>query len=73
MNAFDHPLQNRLAILAPSTSKRGDLVVEGNVYTHVDIAKIADQHPPVPTPEVDHHEIPSFEVRELEAKADDGE
>jgi len=72
MNAFDRPLQIGWRFWHHQ-HQTGDLVVEGNVYTHVDIAKVADQHPPVPTPEVDHHEIPSFEVRELEAKADDGE
>jgi len=73
MNAFCPSLTKQVGDFGTINIKTGDLVVEGNVYTHVDIAKIADQHPPVPTPEVDHHEIPFFEVRELEAKADDGE
>ncbi|KAI9458822.1 hypothetical protein F5148DRAFT_315756 [Russula earlei] len=53
--------------------KTGDFIVEGNIYTHVDIAKIANQYPPIQAPDVDNFQIPSFEVRGSEIRPDDGE
>jgi len=49
----------------------GDFVVEGNIYTHVDIAKTAEQYRPVQAAEIDYFQIPSFEVRGLDVKVDD--
>jgi len=71
MNAFCPSLTKQVGDFGTININMGDFVVDGNVYSHVDIAKVADQHSPVPTPEVDHYETPSFEVLELEVKADD--
>ncbi|KAI9510612.1 hypothetical protein F5148DRAFT_1147463 [Russula earlei] len=49
--------------------KTGDFIVEGNIYTDVNIAKIASQYPPVQVPEVDYYQIPSYEARALDVKA----
>ena len=43
--------------------KTGGLVVEGNIYTHPDIAQIAHGYQPIRTAEVDHYQINSFEAR----------
>jgi len=51
----------------------GEFAVEGNIYTHVDIARIADKHRPVQTPEIEYYQIPSYEVRGLDVKADEKE
>jgi hypothetical protein len=48
------------------------LVVEGNIYTHIDIMDIASKYLPVPTPEVDHFSIHSYEVRALNINAGAG-
>jgi len=50
--------------------KTGELVVEGNIYTHVDIRQIASQYPPLQVAEVDHFRIHSCQVKELDVKAD---
>jgi hypothetical protein len=50
--------------------KTGELIVEGNIYTHPDIAQIACQHRPIRAAEVDHYHINSFEVRQLGVNVD---
>ncbi len=52
--------------------KTGELIVEGNIYTHPDIAQIARHHRPIRTAEVDHYQINSFEVRDLGVNANAG-
>ena len=49
--------------------KTGALIVEGNIYTHPDIAQIAHQYHPIQAAEVDHYQINSFEVRGLDVNA----
>jgi hypothetical protein len=49
--------------------KTGALVVEGNIYTHPDIAQIAQQYQPIQAAEVDHYQINSFDVRGLDVNA----
>ncbi|KAI0304507.1 hypothetical protein B0F90DRAFT_1625955 [Multifurca ochricompacta] len=50
--------------------KTGELMIEGNIYKHNDIATIANQHPLYEAPEVDQYQIHSYEVRGLDARAD---
>lgn len=52
--------------------KTGELVVEGNIYTHVDTKEIASRHPAVPAPEVDQFEIHSYEVRGIDVNTSAG-
>jgi hypothetical protein len=47
-------------------------MVEGNIYEHVDTAHIARQYPPVEAPDVDYFQIPSYEVRQLNPRANTG-
>jgi hypothetical protein len=50
--------------------KTGDLTVEGNIYKHIDIAQIAKQYPPEDSPDLDYYQIPSYEVRPVDHKAE---
>lgn len=43
--------------------KTGELLVDGNIYTHPDIAPIAQQYPPLEAPETDQYQIHSYHVR----------
>jgi len=52
--------------------KTGELVVEGNIYSHVDTKEIASRHPAVPAPEVDQFEIHSYEVRGIDINTSAG-
>lgn len=45
--------------------KTGELVVEGNIYTHADTMQIANQYPCVQEAEVDKFRIHSLEVEGL--------
>jgi hypothetical protein len=49
--------------------KTGGLIVEGNIYTHPDIAQIAHGFHPIQAAEVDHYQINSFEVQGLDVNA----
>lgn len=52
--------------------KTGELIVEGNIYSHGDIATIAILHPPIQEAEVDHYQIQSHEVRGLDVETHTG-
>ena len=71
---FDNPTRpNKQPGDFGAVDKRtGELVVEGNIYTHADIVGIASQYPPVLLPEVDHFSIHSYEVRGLSINAGAG-
>lgn len=43
--------------------KTGEFLVDGNIYTHQDIAPIAQQYPPFEAPETDQYHIHSYHVR----------
>ncbi len=47
-------------------------MIEGNIYTHDDIAQIAGQHLPVQGTEVDHYQIQSCKVQGLGIEANIG-
>ena len=64
--------QQNLGDFGTINKKTGALTVEGNIYTHPDIAQIACQHRPIQTAEVDHYQINSFEVRQLDVNAGAG-
>ena len=64
--------QNQPGDFGTVNKKTGELIVEGNIYTHPDIAQIASQHRPIRAAEVDHYHINSFEVRQLGVNADAG-
>jgi hypothetical protein len=49
--------------------KTGELNVEGNIYSHLDIAQIAHYYHPIPGAVVDHYQINSFEVKVSNVKA----
>ena len=49
--------------------KTGELIVEGNIYSHGDMAPIANLHPPIQEAEVDHYQIQSHEVRPVDVEA----
>jgi len=67
---WDPPRNIRPGDLGTINKETGELIVEGNIYTHPDIAQIARQHRPIRTAEVDHYHINSFEVRQLDVNAD---
>jgi len=48
-------------------------MIEGNIYTHDDIAQIAEQHLPVQGAEVDHYQTQSHKVQGLGIEANTGE
>jgi hypothetical protein len=47
-------------------------MVEGNIYTHNDIAQIAGQHPAVQGNQIEHYQIQSHKVKEVHIDADTG-
>ena len=47
----------------------GELVVEGNIYDHEDLAQIAQKHPPCEAHEIDRYHIHSYEVRGVDVAA----
>ena len=49
--------------------KTGGLNVEGNIYSHPDIAPIAYKYLPIEGAVVDHYQINSFEVRVSDVNA----
>jgi len=55
-----------------TNKKTGELMIEGNIYSHGDIAPIANLHPPIQEAEVDHYQIQSHEVRGLDVEAHAG-
>jgi len=69
---WDPPRNIRPGDFGTVNKKTGELIVEGNIYTHPDIAQIACQHRPIRAAEVDHYHINSFEVRQLGVNADAG-
>jgi hypothetical protein len=52
--------------------KTGELLVEGNIYSHVDTKEIASRYPAVPAPGVDQFEIHSYEVRGIDINTSAG-
>ena len=44
-------------------------MIEGNIYTHKDIAQIAKQHLSIQGTEVDRHKIQSYKVQKLDIEA----
>jgi hypothetical protein len=67
------PLPNKQAgDFGTINKKTGELVVEGNIYSHVDTKDIASQHPTFIAPEVDQFEIHSYEVRGTDTNASVG-
>ncbi|KAH9167270.1 hypothetical protein EDB89DRAFT_2115623 [Lactarius sanguifluus] len=50
----------------------GELVVEGNIYTHADLVHIARKYPPSEGHETDRYHIHSYEVRGVDVGADLG-
>ncbi|KAI0004612.1 hypothetical protein BJV74DRAFT_763147 [Russula compacta] len=52
--------------------KTGDLIVEGNIYTHRETKEIASNHRTVQGADVDQYQIHSYEVQGLDLKADAG-
>jgi len=52
--------------------KTGELSIEGNIYTHIDTAYAAKQHPAIQAPAVDLYQIPSYEVRQVDPKGNTG-
>ena len=63
----DHPPQ--AGDFGTINKKTGELIVEGNIYSHGDIAPIANLHPPIQEAEVDHYQIQSHEVRGVDVEA----
>ncbi|KAH9056486.1 hypothetical protein EDB87DRAFT_1636328 [Lactarius vividus] len=47
----------------------GELVVEGNIYTHAELAHIAKTYPPSEGHEIDRYHIHSYEVRGVDVSA----
>ena len=41
----------------------GEFIVEGNIYTHEDLAHISQTYPPIEGDELDRYHIHSYEVR----------
>ena len=69
---FDRSLTKQAGDFGTIKKETGELLVEGNIYTHIDIMMIASQHPVVSPPDVDQIEIHSHEVREVDTRASAG-
>jgi hypothetical protein len=50
--------------------KTGELKVEGNIFTHLEIKHIAQEYPAFEAPEVDLYQIHSQQVKRLDVQAD---
>ncbi|KAI0004598.1 hypothetical protein BJV74DRAFT_881176 [Russula compacta] len=48
----------------------GVFTPEGNIYTHSDIAHIANQYRPIQSPDIDHYQLHTYEVRGLDIEND---
>ncbi|KAH9998003.1 hypothetical protein BJV77DRAFT_787659 [Russula vinacea] len=66
---WDPPRNFRPGDFGVVNKKTGALIVEGNIYTHPDIAQIAHQYHQIQAAEVDHYQINSFDVRGLDVNA----
>jgi hypothetical protein len=60
---FPPPRQKQPGDFGTVNKKTGGLNVEGNIYSHPDIAPIANKYLPIAGAVVDHYQINSFEVR----------
>lgn len=60
---FPPPRQKQPGDFGTVNKKTGGLNVEGNIYSHPDIAPIAYKYLPIEGAVVDHYQINSFEVR----------
>ena len=69
---FDRSLTKQAGDFGTIIKETGELEVEGNIYSHVDIKQIASQYPPVPEDEVDQFEIHSLQVRGMDIGASAG-
>ena len=66
---FNRSLTKQAGDFGLIDKETGELVVEGNIYSHVDTMRIASQYPAVPAPGVDQFAIHSFEVRGIDINA----
>jgi len=69
---WDPPKRVRAGDFGTVNQKTGELLVEGNIYTHQDIAQIARQYPPFEAPETDQYQIHSDHVRGIDVGTDVG-
>ncbi|KAN0139777.1 hypothetical protein V8E53_002439 [Lactarius tabidus] len=60
---WDPPKRVQAGDFGTVNRKTGEFLVDGNIYTHPDIAPIAHQYPPVEAPETDQYQIHSYHVR----------
>jgi len=61
--------KNQAGDFGTVNKKTGALIVEGNIYTHPDIAQIAHRFHPIQAAEVDVYQINSYEVQGLDVNA----
>jgi hypothetical protein len=69
---WDPPKRIRVGDFGTIDKKTGALEVEGNIYTHWDIAPLSYQYPPFEAAETDVYQIHSQQVRRLDVPADVG-
>jgi len=60
---WDPPKRVQAGDFGTVNRKTGEFLVEGNIYTHPDIAPIARLYPPFEAPETDQYQIHSYHVR----------
>jgi hypothetical protein len=62
-HTFNSQFHSQAGDFGTVNRKTGEFLVDGNIYTHQDIAPIAHQYPPLEAPETDQYQIHSYHVR----------
>jgi hypothetical protein len=67
---WDPPKVIQVGDFGTIDKKTGELKVEGNIFTHLEIKHIAQEYPAFEAPEVDLYQIHSQQVKRLDVQAD---
>ena len=69
---FDRSIAKQAGDFGTIDKKTGELMVEGNIYSHDDTKQIASKYPAVPEAETNQFAIHSYEVRGMDLNASAG-